>query len=98
MDWIKGAAGDRFKDIELNVLTVAVAVTNNKQQTMAELFANLPLPAETMLSLPFALVGSEEEITGELEEYREQYGITYYIIWDRDMEMFAPVVARMAGK
>ena len=98
VDWIKGAAGDRFKDIELNVLTVAVAVTNNKQQTMAELFANLPLPAETMLSLPFALVGSEEEITGELEEYREQYGITYYIIWDRDMEMFAPVVARMAGK
>jgi len=51
-----------------------------------------------MLSLPYLLAGTIEEIVSSLEDYRERYGITYYTIFDRDMEAFAPVVARLAGR
>lgn len=71
---------------------------DDKQQKAKDLFADFPLPAKTLLSLPFTLVSREDEIADELEVYREQHGITYYIVLDKDMEVFAPVVARMAGK
>lgn len=65
---------------------------------MAKLRGQIQLPEKTLLSLPYTLVGSEEQIVRELEKHREEYGISYYIIWDRDMELFGKIVARMTGK
>lgn len=98
VEWIQAAAGDRFDDIELNVLTWATAITDDPQQAAEKLSKQFQLPAETLLSLPFTLIGSIDQIMDELEAHRERYGISYYIVWDRGMEMFAPVVAHMTGK
>jgi hypothetical protein len=42
-------------------------------------------------------VGTVEEICETLRERRERYGISYLTVFERDMEAFAPVVARLAG-
>ncbi|GHO60436.1 hypothetical protein KSB_89110 [Ktedonobacter robiniae] len=44
------------------------------------------------------LTGSIEQIIEDLVSCREQYGFSYIQIRDIDMEAFAPVVARLAGK
>ena len=33
----------------------------------------------------------------DLQMRRERWGISYYVIFERDMDTFAPVVARLAG-
>jgi probable F420-dependent oxidoreductase len=96
--WVKDVAGDRFEDIELNVLTWALVITDNREQAAAPLAKRFSLPEETVLSLPFLLIGSVDEIADDIESHREQYGISYYVIWDRDMEAFKPIVSRLKGR
>jgi hypothetical protein len=39
-----------------------------------------------------------EQIIGDLEARRERWGISYYTVPEADMDIFAPVVAQLAGK
>jgi len=95
--WIRESAGDRFSDIELSVQTWMVIITEEREVAARELEPQFGIPAETLLALPFVLIGSEAEIAARLEEHRERYGISYYSVFDRDMEAFAPISARLAG-
>ena len=47
---------------------------------------------------PHALIGSVEQIVDTLEARRDAFGISYVTVGDAAMEMFAPVVAQLAGK
>jgi hypothetical protein len=38
-----------------------------------------------------------EQIVEDLQRRRECWGISYYVVFERDMDTFAPVVARLAG-
>lgn len=88
VDWIRSEAGERFDAIELNVLTWAFSITEEPQGV-----------SETLSrALPFILVGSLDEIQKRLIEHRERFGISYFMIWDRDMEAFAPIAKRLTGK
>jgi len=53
---------------------------------------------EEMMAHPHALMGSVDAICEELERRREEFGLSYFTIGDDQMEAFAPVVARLAGK
>lgn len=92
-------AGERFSAIELNMLIGAVLITEDRQQA-AEQRARERGPgvtAEQMLSNPYLLIGTVEQVVEALQRRREQVGISYLTILSRDMEGFAPVVARLAG-
>jgi hypothetical protein len=39
-------------------------------------------------------VGDEEEILADLERLRERSGASYIVVFEEDMEAFAPVVQR----
>jgi hypothetical protein len=47
--------------------------------------------------MPSIFIGSAEQISEQMRERRERYGFSYYIVSDADMEMVAPIVARLAG-
>jgi len=47
---------------------------------------------------PHALFGSVDTICEELERRRELFGISYVTVNKDNIEPFAPVVARLAGK
>jgi hypothetical protein len=55
------------------------------------------LSADEMRAHPNALIGSVEEICDTLLARRERYGFSYVTVSDRNLEPFAPVVARLAG-
>lgn len=96
--WVKEEAAERFENIEFNIQTWAVVVTNHREQAAAQLAKQFPLPVETLLNLPYLLIGTEDEIGYQLEEYRSKLGISYFSVFDRYMEEFAPIVSRFSGK
>ena len=57
--WIKDAAGNRFSDLELQILTFFVTITNDSQSTLDGLAAMMGVSADMVAETPVALVGSE---------------------------------------
>jgi len=98
VEWVRQAAGDRFDELELEIGAYFTFVTD-QAGPMAEGMGNaFGLSAEEMRTHPHALFGSAVEIAEELERRRELYGISYVTVNDIQMEDFAPVVARLAGR
>jgi probable F420-dependent oxidoreductase len=95
--WVREAAGERFEALELNTLIQAVAVTHERTHAAMHLARAFGIPTEGVLDTPYALVGSESEIEAQLRERRERFGISYYVIFERDMEAFAPIASHLAG-
>ncbi len=98
IDLIKAKAGSRFDQIELNIVTWGVYITHNMMGVVDELSRSLMLSPMTLLSLPYALIGSVEQIAGKLEVMRNRFGLSHYTIAERDMEVFAPILEQLKGQ
>jgi probable F420-dependent oxidoreductase len=46
---------------------------------------------------PYALVGDTDQMVDTLLERRERWGLSYVTCWEEDIELLAPVVARLGG-
>jgi probable F420-dependent oxidoreductase len=55
-------------------------------------------PRETMAAGPYSLIGDTDQIVDSLHERRERWGLTYVTCWEEDIDVLAPVVARLAGR
>jgi probable F420-dependent oxidoreductase len=97
IDIVRNAATERFADIELNCLVQGVVVTDEPAPVFERLSGSTGLPRETFASNPFYLVGSVDDICAQLQRRRTDLGISYYAVFEKDMEALAPVVARMGG-
>lgn len=108
LTWVRQAAGDRFKDLELNLINFAVVVTERPQEAAQQVATFMrafigatqgdAVTAEHVLASPHFLIGSVDQISEDLLSSREKYGISYITVHERDMEAFTPVMARLAGK
>jgi probable F420-dependent oxidoreductase len=92
------ASAGRATQPELNMLIQVVSVTPDRRQAAEDLAARWGLSAETLLASPAMLIGSVDEIVETLLKRRERLGFSYITVFDRDMQVFAPVVARLAGR
>jgi probable F420-dependent oxidoreductase len=93
--WVKEAAGDRYADLEINMLQFAGIVTDDRAgmaETMAPLFG---LPAEELDTYPHACIGSVEQIADDLRYRRERWDVSYVVFQGDTMEPLAPVVAAL---
>jgi len=98
VEWVKAAAGDRFDDIELNVLAFVASVTDDAASMangLAEIFGSDPA---SLLEAPAVVVGTERHIEEQLLARRERWGFSYYVFQAAVTDLMAPVVARMTGK
>ena len=97
VEWVKGSAGDRFDQLELEIAAYFTFVGDHAS-AMAEGMGNaFGLSPEAMKKHPHGLFGPVEEICDELVRRREVYGISYVTVGNHQMEDFAPVVAKLAG-
>ncbi len=76
-----------------------VELTDHGQITAGGLAHRWPQlsPAEILQS-PYVLLGTVEQIVDDLQLRRERWGFSSYMLFERDMETLAPVVARLAGR
>ena len=97
VEWIRQAAGNRFNELELNLMTYAVVVTDHREQAVQQLASRWEMTEKQVLEMPHCLVGTVEQISDALRQRREHYGISYIVVPERSMEAFAPVVSRLTG-
>ena len=98
--WVQQAAGERFASIELSLLLGGVVITDDRQQAAEQRARERNLPGVTaayMLANPYLLIGNVDQIVEQLQQRRERFGISYFVVGEEYMEAMAPVVARLAG-
>ena len=95
--WIREGAGDRFGDIELELAAYFIAISEDPADAVAAMAQRFGVPAEVLAEHPHALIGSVPEICDKLEQRRSELGVSYINVAQRSMDVFAPVVARLAG-
>lgn len=93
--WIRGAAGERFDDIELQILCQFEKVTDDRLGFAATIAPLFDLTPEEALAMPIALVGTIDQMCADLIERREVFGFSYVVV--HDLDELAPLVARLAG-
>jgi probable F420-dependent oxidoreductase len=97
VDIIRAAAGDRFDDLELNIRVFVNIVTDDREGMAERLAPGFGVTTGDALEIPFALVGTVEQITETIRERRERWGLSYVIFGTDDIDRMAPVVAELAG-
>jgi probable F420-dependent oxidoreductase len=100
VEWVRQAAGERFAAVELNLLIARVIITQNQQLAAEQYIRESGQPgvtAEQLLTNPYMLIGSIEQLTERIQRLRELFGISYLVLDAEYMEALAPVVARLAG-
>jgi probable F420-dependent oxidoreductase len=97
IEWIREGAGDRFGDIELNVLVFMATVTDDRAGTAEMIAPMFQITPEQALKVPHALVGSVDQICEDLQARRERFGFSYTVVQDGAMEDIGPVVERLTG-
>lgn len=103
IDHVTAHAGDRAADLEFNALVQRIVVTGDRRKAAEELASEaadryrLAPTAEDYLDSPFSLIGTVEQITEQLGEFRERLGITYFVVRADGSEEFDDVVETLAG-
>ena len=98
LQWVRDAAGDRMDDIELNALVMSTQVVDDQQAAIDGTAALFGLDPADAAASPILLIGSPDQIVRQLEERRERWGFSYFIVQGLDTAVaLEPVIARLAG-
>jgi probable F420-dependent oxidoreductase len=91
-------AAGRLADIEMNIRTFFVKVTDDRDKTVDGISQMFGVSREMIDSSPFALIGSVESCIEQLLERREKWGFSYTIVGGENIDECAPIVAALSGK
>jgi probable F420-dependent oxidoreductase len=108
LGWVREAAGDRFPDLEINVLRTLgdISVTNAPLRVAADVArrleagTGLTIDPRDVLESPYSLIGSVPELVEKLRRQRERWGINSILVgWldEPNLGTLAPVVEQLAG-
>ena len=96
--WVKEGAGDRYADIELNVLVFLASVTDDAAGYAEMVAPMFGVGADEVLQTPTAVVGTIDAICDELVARRERWDVSYYVFGADAFEAMAPVIERLTGQ
>ena len=102
LQWVREGAGDRFDQLEINILLQSVQVTSGGAATSEALEATAALfaqPASVIAEIPLTLIGSPAEIADALRQRRERWGFSYIVLQgDSDLDAFSAVISELDGE
>jgi alkanesulfonate monooxygenase SsuD/methylene tetrahydromethanopterin reductase-like flavin-dependent oxidoreductase (luciferase family) len=96
---LREAAGSRWPEVELSKI-VTLVISDHPEQAAADLAGRrgwTGLTPAQLLAMPSVLIGTEASITEGLQERRQRFGFSYFVVGRASMGQFAPVVGRLAG-
>ncbi len=96
--WIAEAAGSRMNDLELSMQVYADGVVESAAERDRILSERYAFSLADARKVPYAWVGSIDEICDGLEAKRARWGISYWVVPEHAMETMGEVVARMSGR
>ncbi|MEY4633419.1 MAG: hypothetical protein RLZ18_791 [Actinomycetota bacterium] len=92
------AKAGRTNDIEMNIRTFFVKVTDDREGTVAGISSMFGVDKDMIENSPFALIGSVDYCIEQLIARRERWGFSYTIVGAENVDEFAPIVAALRGK
>jgi probable F420-dependent oxidoreductase len=103
--WVREAAGARFEAIELNTYPALrpTAVTDEPKKAATELLAEIEkreparLTVDELLESPHVFIGTVDQLVEKFTRLRDELGISNVMVGN-DIDAFAPVVERLAGR
>lgn len=95
---VAAAGAHRLNDIEMNIRTFFVKVTDDREKTIEGISSMFGVAKEMIDASPFALIGSVESCIEQLLERRERWGFSYTIVGAENIDECAPIVAALSGK
>jgi probable F420-dependent oxidoreductase len=96
--WIREAASERFRNLEINLFIVDLAISDRRGDGVNLLARRFALSREQVMQTPYLLAGTVDHIDEQLRKARQEYGISYLVVFEEHMEQFAPIVARLAHR
>lgn len=98
--WIREGAGDRFEQIELSTIPTIVVTDDRAAAASAAVKQHGwdGYSVADVLEMPSMLVGTIPEIIDALVQRHQEFGFSYIVVSDKQMEEMAPVVAALAGR
>jgi len=91
VEQVRAGAGERADAVEFSALVQVVAITDDRQLALEDLCDRVDgLSPEDAAAIPYALVGSVEEIVEHLYACQDRWGIDYFVV--RELDAFAPVL------
>jgi hypothetical protein len=100
VEWIRQAAGERFDEIELSMV-VTVEITQDQKQKAEQIIQQRGwsgITSKQVLEMPSMLIGSTDQIIEKLQSVREKFYFSYFVISDKCLEIFAPIVTQLSGE
>ncbi len=95
---VREVAGERFPGIELNILIQGLAVSDNREAGIRRLREERGFDRDEWFNTPMVFHGSADHIAETMVANRERFGISYYAVFEHQIDEFAPIVARLAGR
>ena len=95
---VAAAGAHRLNDIEMNIRTFFVKVTDDRAKTVQGISSMFGVDEEMIDSSPFVLIGSVDSCIEQLLERRERWGFSYTIVGAENIDECAPIVAALRGK
>jgi probable F420-dependent oxidoreductase len=102
--WVTSAADSVQRQPELHVLLSHVAVCADRREGARELCASWPAEGgerprpEDVLSCPFIVLGSLEEIAEQVLALRADFGISYFNVRSTAAQAMGPVIGLLSGR
>jgi len=103
---VREAAGDRWADLEINILIFDAVVTRDRRAAAEAYLGPLlqggqfipdgEVTADDLLDSPYFAFGTDKDIAEHLVAIREETGASYVVVFPHLMEAFGPVVELLA--
>ena len=93
---VRGAAGPRFEELELNLIIFDAALVGRGREALETL--RTATKSLARVGNPYFLYGTLGQLRERLLRRRDRLGISYYAIPGHAMEAMAPLVAAQAGR
>ena len=91
--WVKSAADERFEQLELSTLVQGITITGDRRAAAQEVQPLLPtLTVDELLSSPYALIGTANQIASQLREQRDRLGVSYITVFEKDLDTMTHII------
>jgi probable F420-dependent oxidoreductase len=96
LQWVREAAGDRLSSIELHTNLTNVYVTDDRRPLMEKVARGYGLDdAKDALDIPHVVIGTAAQCAEQLQQRREETGISHYTVFVANLDAFAPVLGML---
>ncbi|ONH30879.1 F420-dependent oxidoreductase [Pseudofrankia asymbiotica] len=96
--FIRSAAPERVGELDIEGSPYFSEITTDKAAVFEKLAGWMKTTPDVTAAHPNVLVGTPDEMADQLLARREAFGINYVTIQSNQLESFAPIAARLAGK